>query len=208
MKNYFRKVVKAFKLLPDSKFLTFGQGVTTAMSGSVTQFPNPTPPLAVINTELDTYSGLLQACVSRDKVQVALKNQSKLKLSDMLSELADYVNLSAQGDVVLLTMTGFDLNKVPEPITLGVPTGLSLTDGDNSGQLTMRFKGVPGAMSYIFQYTTDALLGDSSWVSVPATTTSYTFTGLIKGATYYCRVVAVGSYQQVNNSDVVNRISQ
>jgi hypothetical protein len=60
----------------------------------------------------------------------------------------------------------------------------------------------------VFQYTTDATLQESSWVSFPATTTSFTFTGLTKGATYYCRALSVGAYQQVKASIVLNRISQ
>jgi hypothetical protein len=36
--------------------------------------------------------------VGRDKIQVALKNESKRTLLLLLSQLADYVNLTAQGN--------------------------------------------------------------------------------------------------------------
>jgi hypothetical protein len=208
MKNYLRKIVKSFKGLAEAKLLTFAQNVTASMAIANAEFPTPTPPLADINLELASYSDLLQTSASRDKVQVSLKNQSKQNLLLMLSQLADYVNLIAQGNEAWLTMSGFELNKIPEPVKLTAPTGLQLLDGGNSGELVLKSKGVPGASSYLFQYTNDTALEDNSWVSIAATTSSYTFSGLTKGSTYYCRVVAVGSNQQLMNSIVVNRVSQ
>jgi hypothetical protein len=83
-----------------------------------------------------------------------------------------------------------------------------LTDGDGSGKLAFKFKAVKGASSYLFQYTSDATLQENSWISFPATTTYFTFSGLTKGTTYYCRAMAVGANQQVKSSIVLNRISQ
>jgi hypothetical protein len=208
MKKFLRKVVKTFKQFADAKFLTFGQNVTASMALAVDVFPNPVPTLEDINAELANYATLLQLAAGRDKIQVALKNQSKQTLRDMLSQLTDYVNLTAQGVEANLTKSGFELNKVPEPIALKAPTGLVLADGGNSGELLLKFKSVDGAASYLFQYNTDPLLAEESWVSYPATTTSYTFRGLTKGTNYFCRSVAVGSNGQLMNSIVVNRVSQ
>lgn len=207
MKKFIRRVVKTFKQLADAKFLAFGKNVTTSMAGAIGIFPTPTPALADINVELVNYENLLQTSTNRDKVQVELKNKSKFTLMLMLSQLADYVNLTTT-DASLLVQSGFDLNKLPEPISLKAPTGLTLLDGGNSGELVLKFKSVTGASSYLFQYTTDQTLAESSWVSIPSTTTSYTFTGLTKGTTYHCRSVAVGANQQLMNSIVVNRVSQ
>ena len=208
MKNYARKVIKSFKQYADANLLTFSQNVSVSMANAVAQFPTPTPPLADINAAMGSYAELLQTSANRDKVQVALKNESKQNLLYLLSQLADYVNLTAQGNEAVLTMSGFELNRVPEPVTLTAPTRLQLLDGGNSGELVLKFKSVAGASSYLFQYTTDTTLADNSWVSIAATTTSYTFSGLTKGSTYYCRAVAVGSNQQLMNSIVVNRVSQ
>jgi hypothetical protein len=208
MKKYLRKVVKTFKLLMDAKLLTFAPNVVSSMTAAVESFPTPTPALVDISNEIDTYSGLLQSAANRDKVQVALKNQSKKALLLMLSQLADYVNMVAQGNEVMLAESGFDLNKVPQPISMKAPTGLVLLDGGNTGELVLKFRRVAGALSYLYQYTTDPLLPEESWVSIAATTTSLTFTGLTKGVTYYCRVIAIGGYQQRMNSIVVNRVSQ
>lgn len=207
MKKFIRRVVKTFKKLSDANFLAFGQNVTVSMAQATAIFPNPVPALAVINTELANYSDLIQTSASRDKVQVQLKNKSKFELTLMLSQLADYVNTTTT-DSSELAQSGFELNKLPQPITLKTPARLELTDGSNSGELTLKFKSVKGASSYLFQYTTNETMADNSWVSTPATTTSYTFTGLTKGTAYYCRVLAVGANQQIMNSIVVNRVSQ
>lgn len=208
MKKFLRKVVKSFKILSDSKLLTFGQNVVVSVGNAISVFPAPSPALADISTELATYGGLLQSSAARDKVQIALKNQSKSALITMLSQLADYINLTAQGDDAILAQSGYELDKIPEPIKMKAPEGVMLLDGGNSGELVLKFKSVAGASSYLFQYTTDQLLGDCSWVSIPATTTSYTFSGLAKGTTYHCRAIAVGANQQIMNSIVVNRVSQ
>ena len=207
MKKFIRKVVKTFKTLADANLLTFGQNVTASMAAAVATFPTPVPSLESINTELGNYAELLQTSASRDKVQVQLKNMSKFTLKQMLGQLADYVN-GITTDPALLASSGFDLNKLPQPITITAPENPTLTDGSNSGQLVLKFKAVRGASSYLFQYTTDATLQENSWVSFPATTTSYVFTGLTKGTTYYCRALSVGAYQQVKASIVLNRISQ
>jgi len=207
MKKFIRRVVKSFKKLNDANFLTFGQNVTVSMAAAVATFPNPMPTLADINAELVKYAELLQTSASRDKVQVQLKNMSKYALNQMLSLLADYVNATTT-DSAGLASSGFELNRLPQPRTIGAPENPVLTDGAGSGELYFKFKAVKGASSYLFQYTSDATLQENSWVSFPATTTYFTFTGLTKGTTYYCRVMAVGSNQQVKSSIVLNRISQ
>jgi hypothetical protein len=135
------------------------------------------------------------------------KNISKFNLLIMLSQLADYV-IATTSDSASLLRSGFELNKLPQPIGMQEPTGLKLTDGVNSGELTLKFKAVKGASSYLFQYTPDATLAEGSWITIPATTTYYTFKSLSKGTAYYVRAVAVGGNQQVTYSEVVNRISQ
>ncbi|MDE3182926.1 MAG: fibronectin type III domain-containing protein [Bacteroidota bacterium] len=177
------------------------------MAAAVASFPTPVPSLESINTELANYANLLQTSASRDKVQVQLKNISKFTLTQMLSQLADYVNTTST-DSAILASSGFELNKLPQPITITAPENPTLYDGSGSGQMVLKFKAVKGASSYVFQYTSDATMEENSWISNPATTTSYTFTGLTKGTTYYCRALAVGANQQVTTSIVLNRISQ
>ena len=116
--------------------------------------------------------------------------------------------MAAQGNEVALTQSGYDLSKVPEPIIMKAPGGLVLRDGSNSGELILKFKRVAGALSYLYQYTSDPPLAESNWVSTAATTTTFTFRGLTKCTNYYCRVVAIGCNQQLINSMVVSRVSQ
>jgi hypothetical protein len=207
MKKFFRKVVKAFKRLSDAKLLAFGNHVTVSMAAAVDIFPNPNPSLASINTVLGNFADVIQAAASRDKVQVELKRQVRFNLMQMLSQLADYVNATTT-DPALLIRSGFDLNKIPTPVELEAPTRLVLLDGPNAGELILKFRKARGAFSYLHQYTTDALLTEDSWVSIPSTVTTHTFKGLIKGVTYYVRAVSVGRKQQLIKSIVVNRVSQ
>jgi hypothetical protein len=207
MKKFIRRVVKSFKTLADSKFLTFGENVTAGVAAAVDVFANPVPALADINAELANYSALIQTSASRDKVQVQLKNKSKFALQMMLSQLADYVNTTTS-DSADLARTGFELNKMAQPITITAPTRLRLMDGGNSGEVIIKFRKVKGAPSYLYQYSSDLALAETLWVNRPGTAANYTFTGLTKGTTYHFRVVAVGSNLQTVNSIVLNRVSQ
>ncbi len=207
MKKLIRKVVKSFKRLSDANLLAFGNNVTVSMAAAIGIFPTPTPSLESINNALGDFAELIQTAAGRDKVQVQLKNQIRFELLMMLSQLADYVN-SITTEASQLVQTGFELNKVPTPVTLEAPTRMVLLDGPNNGELILKFRRAKGALSYLHQYTTDALLPEDSWVSIPSSTTTYTFKGLTRGTTYYVRSVAVGSNQQTVNSIVVNRVSQ
>jgi hypothetical protein len=126
MKKYLRKVVKSFKQLADANLLTFAQNVVPSMAAAVETFPTPVPAITVITNQISTYVELLQSSAGSNKVQVALKNQSKQSLLQMLGQLADYVNLPAQGDNAELAESGFNLNKIPQPISMKAPTGLVL----------------------------------------------------------------------------------
>src|SRR6185437_15303191 len=151
MKKFIRRVIKTFKRLSDANFLTFSQNVTTSMAAAVATFPNPVPSLADIISELGKYADLLQTSASRDKVQVQMKNISKYTLCQMLSQLADYVNTTTT-DSALLASSGFELNKMPQPITITSPENPVLSEGGGSGQLVFKFKAVKGASSYLYQY--------------------------------------------------------
>jgi len=207
MKKFIRRVVKTFKKLADSNLLSFGKNVTVKMADAVEFYPTPVPSLADINAQLLIYEGLLQSSKNRDKLQVDLKNQCKFTLNAMLSQLADYVNATSSDSATLLR-SGFELNKLPQPVGLLEPTGLTLIDGPNSGELTLKCKSVKGATSYMFQCTADAALAEGGWTSVPSSAAYYTFKGLTRGITYFMRIIAVGRNQQVTNSNVLNRISQ
>lgn len=207
MKKLIRKVVKSFKRLSDANLLAFGNNVTVSMAAAIDIFPTPIPSLESISDALGEFEELIQTASGRDKVQVQLKNQSRFNLLMMLSQLADYVN-SITTEAAQLVQSGFELNKVPTPVTLEAPTRMVLLDGPNNGELILKFRRAKGALSYLHQYTTDALLPEDGWVSIPSSTTTYTFKGLTRGTTYYVRSVAVGSNQQTVNSIVVNRVSQ
>jgi hypothetical protein len=208
MKNILRKAIKAFKQLGDALFLAYGQQVTAAIANAVATFGTPTPSLDAINKELSNFAALMKTAASRDKVQVAMKNASKLLLKGMLSQLTDYVNLIALGNETILAESSMQLSKIPEPVTLKAPTNVTLSDGPNTGEMKIKCKGPKGAVSFIFTYSTDPLMLDATTVNFTGSTTSYTFSGLTKSKVYYCSVAAVGANKQVFYSNIVNRSCQ
>ncbi len=208
MKKLIRRAVKTFKKYADAVLLRFGRTVSGAMAAAPDVFPNPSPALKELDDALDGYEVVLGKAASRDRTQVPLKNKARSTVVSLLSQLTDYVNLVCLGEVTLLVQSALLLNKVPEPVTLKNPHRLVLSDGTNDGQIWMKFRSVKGAASYLFQYSATPDMAAAGLVSIPATTTSYLFTGLNKGTTYYFRSVAVGSNGQLAFSIVVNRVSQ
>jgi hypothetical protein len=208
MKKFLRKATKAFRNYAADVFSGYGQQVTAAVENAIALFPNPIPALVDINKELANYASLLKTAASRDKEQVALKGQSRIVLNGMLSELTDYINLIAQGDEGMLAASSMTLSKVPAEVTIKAPTSPVLSDGVNTGEMRLKFKKSTGATSSLFQYSTDPAMSAATTVSIPSSKAKYTFTGLTKGTTYYCRGASVGGRNQVAYTIIVNRICQ
>jgi hypothetical protein len=68
-------------------------------------------------------------------------------------------------------------------------------------------KRVIAAVSYVFQYTTDATLAEASWMPMNCSTTKCQLMGLTPGTKYYVRVAAVGTKGQELYSDVSSKVA-
>ena len=92
-------------------------------------FPAPIPALTVVDAAVQTYQAALTAAQFRDKNAVALKNQAREELTFILSQLANSVMTTANGDRAMLISSGFDISKDPEPKPISKPLPVLLTDG-------------------------------------------------------------------------------
>ena len=73
--------------------------------------------------------------------------------------------------------------------------------------MLIKIKKVTGALSYLFQYTTDPQMAEGSWKPIYETRVKCLFTGLVSGTRYYFRVGAIGPRKQLLFSDVVNKVA-
>jgi hypothetical protein len=201
-----RKAIKTFRRKTEAGFLAYGGQVTFAISNATGTFPTPVPALSDINTELENFRELLKSVSSGNKVQITLKNKSRAILTNMISQLTEYVNKQARGSETVLAESCMDISKIYAFIKIVAPSGLVLREGSNTGELKFKCKRVTGAKSYFFQYSNDLQMKDATTVSTSVSTASCTFKGLTRSKTYYCRVAAVGGNKQLVYSNIVNRV--
>jgi len=209
--NYF--LMKMYRLktgfdpLSDPDFQTKAESIYASMLGN-TNFPTPTPDLPAINAAIQDYSAALIAAQQKDKNAVAIKNQQRDNVTALLIQLANSVMTTANGDKTMLISSGFDLAKEGETTPITKPASISLTDGNNAGELVVKVPRVKGSTGYGPQYTTDPLTTKSEWTAFMTTTSKYTFTNLEPAKKYWCRVAVVGPFNQLVYSDAVSRIAQ
>ena len=136
---------------------------------------------------------------------VAIKNQKRKTLEDLLQDLAVYVNQTANGNEAMLISSGFDLAKKSEPIgPLPAPENLKITPGKSKGSLQLSCASVSGAKSYGFEYRLINSESENGWVRVDSTKRKVLLTDLSRGKQYAFRVLAIGTNPQRNWSDEIN----
>lgn len=204
-----KKVNLGFSRYTEAALLVEAQAIQAALTNN-NNFPTPTPTLAVVQTAIYDYANALSAAQEGGKTNVAIKNQKKQELIDILIALGNYVAFTANGDDVKLTSSGFPLTKQREPLPpLDKPEIIKLEGGMNSGELNVTIGAVKAARTYVYQYTQEPLTDNSSWVSNNSTLVKFSFSNLEAGKKYWCRVIAYGrNEQEVFSDPVLSRIVQ
>jgi hypothetical protein len=94
------------------------------------------------------------ASLDGGKKQTAEVREARNIFMNMLLEMADYVNLKAKGNELVILSSGFDLAKHP---VSKERTSFKITTNGEHGKVELKCKAVKGAVSYIFQYSQDIL---------------------------------------------------
>ena len=206
LKQYFMKrTTNSFTSLSDGNLESKTHSIISSLTGNA-YFPTPVPALTVVQTAADNYNAALVKAGTGNRADAAEKNARRAELENVLRSLCTYVNLTANGDVVKLLTSGFDINKDPQPVVLTRPENLRVVNGVASGTLLMSVKAVKGAYAYFHEYSTDATLAPGSWVSTTGTTSRMQFVNLQPGTVYYCRVGVMGTNNQLLYCDPVSRM--
>jgi hypothetical protein len=191
----------------DSGFETKAQLIVQSMTGN-THFPNPLPTMAELEAAIQAYSVTLVNAAGLGRINVAEKNQSREELELLLAQLGLYVMYISMGDVAMLTSSGFDLTKDPEPSQLTNPGNVTLRNGITTGEMTASVKAVRGARSYLHEYTSDPILPESEWESTPSSRSKLTFQGLEAGKKYWVRIAVLGAGEQIAYSPLASMFVQ
>src|SRR5258706_5404377 len=201
------RVTTGFEGLSDPDFQLKSDKIFQSMVNNIF-FPNPTPDMATLSAAVTSVGTALLAAQSRDKNAVAVKNAARFTLSGLLTQLAGSVNTTANGDLVKLVSTGFDLAKDGESVPLPKPGSPVLSDGINQGELISKIPSVAGSRAYGHRYTTEVPVANTVWVETISTSSKFMHTGLVSGQKYWCQVAAYGPFEQVVYSDSITRVVQ
>ncbi|SEN82218.1 hypothetical protein SAMN05216436_12288 [bacterium A37T11] len=150
------KVISNYDKLTDDELAMLASGVEDALTGNAS-FPEPNPTLPEFTTAATDYRAKL-AVASRkgSALEVSLKNEARKVLLNLLRRLAFYVNEIGQGNAPVLYSSGMRLNSQPrEMLVPGVPDGVKLRDGRQSGQIRLDFNPLKEAWEYEYAISSE-----------------------------------------------------
>lgn len=119
----------------------------------LTQPPAPAPATPNLTDASADFFDKLKAARNGSTLDTAEKDASRVILEGMLNKWANYVNLVADGNVIKLRTSGFDLNEEKQKKgILPAPDGLRVSS-PGLGQLEAKLIPVKGAGGYNFRIT-------------------------------------------------------
>ncbi len=156
--------------LPVPALLQLAQGIVTAMTGNAL-FPTPTPSLTVVASALGDLTVAETAAATRARGAVAVRNEKRLALVELLQALRAYVQTIADASpstgASIIESAGFSLRKK----TARARQVFSARQGAVSGTLTLYAPIAARRASYEWQYSTD---GGVTWITMPPTLQGHT----------------------------------
>jgi hypothetical protein len=198
--------ILSIKRQRDGELMLTGYRVKEKMTDN----PNFLDPPAALDTTiklLPEFQSLLSHSMGRDIEIIELKKKKKLVLTSLLTEVADYVTQTCNGDRLMLLSSGFPIsgeqhNKV-DPVIEELQVELG-----PPGIATTRVKRLRDARAYIHQYTDEPPTSKTIWGYIASKEASYTFRGLQSVKKYWFRVAAIARDGQLVYSPVVERVIQ
>lgn len=201
-----QKIKSTHKNAPDGDLANIAYRIVESLKDNP-HYPNPAPALVVVETALQEYRDAMVNASGKDKAMVSVKNDKREVLRVLITELANYVTETSQGDKSQLLTSGFDLARHKGQFVLPPIERLTVEIGP-PGEAVTSIKKIPGARAYVHQYTTQPDKGESSWVSYTTTDRQYRFVKLESAVRHWFRVIAIGFGGQQVLSGIESRIIQ
>ncbi len=189
--GYYARVALSFAIKIDTDLIAFVRNVIAMMTDN-TNYPNPLPTLAEVTTSVGDFETAVHAALDGGKIAIATRNAARVSLLALVRQLAAYVQLHCQADLLVLISSGFDAVRAPSPAgQLPAPQNPRLSITDKSGELLFKFDRVKNANNYSIQTAPTAT---GPWEDEPLTTTSRNIIGgLAPGEVLWVRAAANGS---------------
>lgn len=175
--------------------IALAQQIHTQMTGNAS-FPTPSPALTALDaaiTALATGNSELNVLRQQAKEKTVEVDTLDASLSQVLRDLAAYVQNASGGDESKILSAGMSVREAAAPVTMTPVTGLESSPGDDSGEIDLSWNPVRSASSYEVQSSPDPITPTSWGHAGISTKSSLTLTGQPSGARCWWRVRAVGA---------------
>ena len=207
-----KHVTVGFGSLWDKDIATVGVAVVNGLTNNP-KLVNPPINAADLKAQIDTYASLIAASADGSKQVIAERKKQRAVVVEMLRQLGHWVEANCNDDPAVVQSSGFRQRATPvrstTPQPLAGPPSFKVDGGKNSGQVVVKGKPVPKAVSYMARYAPIGSDGKpGTWTELPAAgTRSITVTGLTPGTNYAFQMRALGRAGYTDWSDSVTRIS-
>jgi hypothetical protein len=211
-----RVCLKLSKRSPSEKIGFWGNIKTEMTSNS--NFASPIPSLSDIDTEMGIFADDIVAAKSGDHSKVAAKNAQEERVDNLLSQLGNYVEQTANdaamsgGDAkAIINSAGMDVEKPklrsPVPDT---PTGLK-GSSTIENEIELSWKNQKYVRAFIVEISSDISLADgtsqkvfTNWqITDVCHKPKIKLSGLTSGVKYAVRIISSGSAGKSNPSNVI-----
>ncbi len=176
-------------LIPD--FITKVQFIIARLTGNA-DFPGPVPKVSDVQAQLDK---LMQAQTLPDpKAREMAVEAERETLEQMLDDLADNLELTANMDPVKLATTGFDLHKTPQQSggAPEIPQNLRLKTTGVTGEVQVLFDAVERGRGYDVQTAPDPMSGPWTTYDSFSSSRGVVLKGFQRAKDLWVRVRALG----------------
>ncbi len=196
----------------DANLSAFAQAHITAMTSNA-NFTTPLPSAANVTAALTPFQTALanfNTTQAAAKLATTTKDTARLALENVLTQRGNYVELiaaAAADPVAVIESAAFSTRSAGSATTVPDPVAnLTITAGDNSGELDLQWDPTSGAKTYEVQLSPDPVTL-TSWIAQPSVSKSKAVIfGLTSGAKMWARVRAVGAGGIGAWSDVATKI--
>jgi hypothetical protein len=195
--------------LTDEQLLQKANDIKTAMTGNA-NFTSPVPTLAALGTLITTAQSAKSDFDSAQQtalLKTTAKNNALDALRAGLTQLASFVDAASAGDDAKIQSAGMGVRAAKTPAAVPDPvSNLSLTAGDNAGELDLHWDPAQGAKSYEVHISPDPVT-NTSWNSKPSVTKSKTTVAdMASGTRVWTRVRAINSAGQGAWSSPISKV--
>jgi hypothetical protein len=197
------KLIVTFSRYSEAEFQSKVRTIISKLTSNI-NYPEPwaaqVSSLAQISDSLNKYQKFHADSIDRDTRIIRSRNESRVSLTEMLQNLAPYLELIAQGDAKILESTGYDLRREfarggPSTELLSAPSDFRVAHGRISGTLVVHMSRLAGAASYEVETSQGdgSAAGDWKHAATAASGTRILIPSLTVGESYWVRARAVGN---------------